>query len=52
VNPFLSRELAGEHVRDLREEAVRAVRGERKQESDSSEWSARLTVRRFAHSDI
>jgi hypothetical protein len=52
VNPFLSRELAGEHVRDLRQEAVRAVRGGRKQESDSSDWSARLTVRRFANSDI
>jgi len=51
VNPFLSKELAGEHVRDLREEAARTVGGRRKQESDSSDSSC-LTVRRFAHSDI
>jgi hypothetical protein len=50
VNPFLSRELAGEHVRDLREEAVRALRAQRRQERDSSDLC--LTVRRLANSNI
>ena len=50
MNPFLSRELAGEHVRDLREEAVRALRAQRRQERDSSDLC--LTVRRLANSNI
>jgi hypothetical protein len=45
VNPFMSNELAGEHIRDLRDQAARR-RGTRE------DRTASVTVRRFAERDI
>jgi hypothetical protein len=52
VNPFLSKELAGEHIRDLRDEAGRAGRGRTKKSAEDSDWLAGITVRLFAERDI
>ena len=51
MNPFLSKELAGEHIRDLRE----AARGGRVRAEDKPERRDpfdRLSVRPFAERDI
>src|SRR3954469_18135436 len=45
VNPFMSNELAGEHIRDLRDQVARG-RGVRE------DRMASVTVRRFAERDI
>jgi hypothetical protein len=50
VNPFLSRELAGEHILDLREEAARA--GWRRNERANDERDRRIRIRRFGDGDI
>jgi hypothetical protein len=47
VNPFMSNELAGEHIRDLRDQVAR---GRRVRERDVN--IAPVTVRRFAERDI
>jgi hypothetical protein len=47
MNPFLSKELAGEHIRDLRE-AARAV----PQRAEVSDRTEDVVVRRFAERDI
>jgi hypothetical protein len=47
VNPFMSNELAGEHIRDLRDQVAR---GRRVAERDVR--IAPVTVRRFAERDI
>lgn len=52
MNPFLSNEVSGEHVRDLREEAARASRWSRKASAVKSDRSEELVVRRFAERDI
>jgi hypothetical protein len=52
VNPFLSREIAGEHIRDLREEAARAVRSRPEKSSRERDRSAGVNVRLFAERDI
>ena len=53
MNPFLSRELAGEHIRDLREEAARTRRQPREYALEQADGSARVvTVRRFTERDI
>jgi hypothetical protein len=52
VNPFLSRELASEHIRDLHDEAVRTSRGREKASAADSNGSHDLTVRGFAERDI
>lgn len=49
MNPFLSKELASEHIRDLQEAAGR--RGRRDDET-SSDSKTHITVRRFAERDI
>jgi hypothetical protein len=51
VNPFLSRELAGEHIRDLREEASRGGRADGKSTVKSDRYKA-VSVRLFAERDI
>jgi hypothetical protein len=51
MNPFLSNKLAGEHIRDLREEAARE-RKRGKAASEKTDRSAGLTVRRFTERDI
>lgn len=48
MNPFLSKELAGEHIRDLREAATRGAQSE----SDARDWTATVHIRRFAEQDI
>ena len=45
MNPFMSNELAGEHIRDLRDQAARG-RGVRE------DRMASVTVRRFVERDI
>src|SRR5689334_2644008 len=52
MNPFLSSELAGEHIRDLREAAARANRGRAEAASQKPDAAIRITVRRFAERDI
>jgi hypothetical protein len=52
VNPFLSRELASEHIRDLHDEAVRTGRGRGQTSAAESNRSQDLTVRGFAERDI
>jgi hypothetical protein len=52
VNPFMSNELAGEHIRDLRAAAARARRGRAEAVSEELDSRARVTVRRFAERDI
>ena len=52
MNPFLSKELAGEHIRDLRREATRARRTRGQEPSQKSNWITGLTVRRFTERDI
>jgi hypothetical protein len=49
VNPFLSNELANEHIRDLREHAGRRADEKSAAKSDRLEG---LTVRHFAERDI
>jgi hypothetical protein len=53
VNPFLSNELAGEHIRDLRNEVARSG-WSRRRASAVAEGTPRpgLTLRRFAERDI
>jgi len=50
MNPFLSKELASEHIRDLRE-AARTTRHQAP-EQPSRDVTSRITVRRFAERDI
>lgn len=52
MNPFLSRELAGEHIRDLREAAARESRGRAEAPARASDPATHITVRRFAERDI
>ena len=51
MNPFLSKELAGEHIRDLRE-AARGARVRAEDKPEKREPSDRLSVRPFAERDI
>jgi hypothetical protein len=48
VNPFLSKELAGEHIRDLHEAAARNI----PTASSKHDRIATVRVRRFAERDI
>ena len=50
MNPFLSKELASEHIRDLRESA-RSSRSRTETQPDR-DVTSRITVRRFAERDI
>lgn len=52
MNPFMNKELAGEHIRDLRATAARANRGREEAVSEKSDSPERITVRRFAERDI
>jgi len=52
VNPFLSGELASEHIRDLCEHAARAVRRRVRAASDEIDQRGGVTVRVFAERDI
>jgi hypothetical protein len=53
VNPFLSKELAGEHIRDLHEDVHRARRNHREYALEQGDGNARVvTVRRFTERDI
>jgi hypothetical protein len=52
VNPFLSKELAVEHVRDLREAAGRHVASRPEKRSEERDRSASVRVRLFAERDI
>jgi hypothetical protein len=52
VNPFLSRELAGERIRDLREEAARAARTSVRKDSEERDRTTAISVRLFAERDI
>jgi hypothetical protein len=49
MNPFLSNELANEHIRDLREAAAHASRG---RAGEKSNPTTHITVRRFTERDI
>jgi hypothetical protein len=51
MNPFLSKELAGEHIRDLRE-AARGGRVRAEDKPQSRDPFDRLSVRPFAERDI
>jgi hypothetical protein len=51
MNPFLSKELAGEHIRDLRE-AARGARVRAEEQAPKRERVDRLSVRPFAERDI
>jgi hypothetical protein len=51
VNPFLSRELASEHIRDLCEETARAGRSRGAERSHKSDAAAAISIRRFAEPD-
>jgi hypothetical protein len=50
MNPFLSKELASEHIRDLRESA-RSARSHKNTKA-ARDVTTRITVRRFAEQDI
>jgi hypothetical protein len=52
MNPFLSSELAGEHIRDLLDEAGRAGRQRSERPSERNDRLAGLAIRRFAERDI
>ncbi|HEX6459860.1 MAG TPA: hypothetical protein VF032_13150 [Thermoleophilaceae bacterium] len=52
MNPFLSKELAAEHIRDLRDAAGRANRGRADASSGEPESGTHITVRRFTARDI
>lgn len=52
MNPFLSRELAGEHIRDLHEDATRAGRTRGREPAENGERDASVTVRSFSERDI
>jgi hypothetical protein len=52
MNLFLSNELAGERIRDLREEAARMGRKRGKAAVGKTDRSEGLTVRRFTERDI
>ena len=53
VNPVLSKELAGEHIRDLHEDVHRTRRRPRQYALEQGDGSARVvTVRRFSERDI
>jgi hypothetical protein len=52
VNPFLSKELAVEHVRDLHEAAARGAQGRPEKRSEERDRSASVRVRHFAERDI
>lgn len=52
MNPFMSRELAGERIRDLRDEAARAGRKRSDKSSGEGDRVEGLTLRRFAERDI
>jgi hypothetical protein len=52
VNPFLSNELAGEHIRDLRDQAARTSRGRAGKRAEDADRFAGVTVRHFAERDI
>ena len=51
MNPFLSKELAGEHIRDLRE-AARGARVRAEEQAPKRERFDRLSVRPFTERDI
>jgi hypothetical protein len=50
MNPFMSRELANEHIRDLHEEVARAGRTHGREPAETKD--AGVTVRRFSEPDI
>jgi hypothetical protein len=52
VNPFLSNELAGEHIRDIHEEARRAARRRSEQRWPRGERPSAVSIRRFSERDI
>jgi hypothetical protein len=52
VNPFLSNELAGERMRDIRDEADRTSRGHSGKSFEKRDRFAGVTVRRFGDGDI
>ena len=52
MNPFLTKELADEHIRDLRREATRAAETRGHERAEERGAIAGLTVRRFAERDI
>jgi hypothetical protein len=52
VNPFLSNELAGERIRDIRDEADRTGRGRAGKSAEKRDRLVGVTVRRFADRDI
>jgi len=52
MNPFLSRELAHEHIRDLREAAARNGGREHREVRPERDPATPVTVRRFAERDI
>ncbi len=52
MNPFLSRELATEHIRDLRDTAARANQARGTARAEETDPSTHITIRRFAERDI
>ena len=52
MNPFMSNELAGEHIRDLRDQAARGRRIHKDRVSAHDDRLAAVTVRRFGERDI
>lgn len=52
MNPFLSKEMASEHIRDLHEQSARSSRRRKRERSDESEHLAAVRIRRFTERDI
>jgi hypothetical protein len=52
MNPFLSSEVAGEHIRDLRENAARAGSSRREKRSEQDDRRADVSIRGFSERDI
>jgi hypothetical protein len=52
VNPFLSRELSREHIRDLREQSARAGRSSKTKPPERSDPHAAVSIRFFAERDM
>ena len=52
MNPFLSRELAHEHIRDLHDAAARNGGRKRREVRPDRDPATPITVRRFAERDI
>lgn len=52
MNPFLTRELAAEHIRDIREEAGRTGRRHAEAPANEGDQDTDVTIRRFAEHDI